>query len=133
MLDERFAFRLTSEELELLRNKSKSANLKPSDFLRQLIVDSTVHIIPVADEICLTFAYVYDALNTGTAESTKKAIEVFAIFSKKLSINNPKNKNGLDAIFLRQCELCTTVLIVFCRVSCGFLIMRSFVPSFITK
>ena len=75
MLDERVAFRLTTEELKLLKKKSELANLSQSDFLRQLIVDSTVHIIPIADDICLTFAYVYDALNTGTVENTKKAIE----------------------------------------------------------
>lgn len=74
-LDERYAFRLTTEELEMLKCKSAGACMKTSDYLRQLIVDSTVNVIPVANEICLTFAYVYDALNTGTPQKIKIAIE----------------------------------------------------------
>ena len=45
----------------------------------------------------------------------KNAIEVLAIFSKKLSKKDKINNVGLVAIFFKQCELCTTVsTICFC-------------------
>ena len=47
--------------------------MSQSDFVRKLIVDSTVHVIPVADDICMTFAYVYDALNECASDKAKIA------------------------------------------------------------
>ena len=67
--------RLNKEEEELLNLKSAQSCMSQSEFVRKLIVDSTVHVIPVADDICMTFAYVYDALNVGTSAKIKLAID----------------------------------------------------------
>lgn len=67
--------RLSKEEEDLLNIKVAKSCTSQSEFIRRLIVDSTVYVIPVADDICMTFAYVYDALNAGTSEKIKLAIE----------------------------------------------------------
>lgn len=71
--DKTVAARVTEEEFELLNLKATQAGMSQSDFIRQLIVSSTVHVIPVADDICMTFAYVYDALNECTSDKAKIA------------------------------------------------------------
>ena len=64
--------------------------------------------------------------------NTKKQMEVFAKFSKKLNINKVIKEGKLLAICFMHIELCITVLSVLFSVLLGLVSILSFAPILIT-